>query len=301
MSTITLNDGNKTPLLAYGSGTALYKSANSPEFDRGTVDLIKTAIRVGYRHLDTAEIYNTEVEMGVAIKESIAEGLVKREELFVTTKVSTKFKEIEKALDVSLQKLQLDYVDSYLLHTPYWTESSADLQAAWATMEVIKESGKARSIGVSNYDTKHIEATLASAKIIPSINQIEFHPYLRHGNLVPFSKDHGNIATSAYGALAPVTRNLPGPLDETLDKLAEKYGVNKGMVCMRWCIDQNIVVITTSRKEERMKEYLGVFDFKLTPEEIQEISEKGEECVHEELVPRVIQYYNQMKTQDSGS
>ncbi|RFU28807.1 hypothetical protein B7463_g7508, partial [Scytalidium lignicola] len=301
MSTLKLNDGSTIPLLAFGSGTALLKRSASTELDRGTVDTIKTAIRVGYRHLDTAEMYNTEAEMGAAIRESIMEGLVKREDLFVTTKVSSNFKEAQKAIDVSLQKLGLDYVDLYLLHSPYWTESKEDLQIAWAAMEAIKESGKARSIGVSNYDESHIQTTLATARIIPSINQIEYHPYLRHGNLLFFSQDHGNIAISAYGALSPVTRNMPGPLDDTLETLAAKYGVNKGMICLRWCINQNVVVITTSQKEERMKEYLGVFSFKLTQEEVREISEKGAECVHEELLPRVIQYYNRLKAQGASA
>jgi diketogulonate reductase-like aldo/keto reductase len=164
-------------------------------------------------------------------------------------------------------------------------------------MESVKESGKARSIGLSNYGEPHILATLATARIHPSINQIEFHPYLRHGDLLPFSRNHGKIAISAYGALAPVTRNIPGPLDETLEMLAKKYSVSKGMICLRWCIDQGVVAVTTSQKEQRMEEYLRVFEFELTQEEVQEIGEKGSECLKEDLVPRVVQYYRRLRAQ----
>ncbi|EXJ80420.1 alcohol dehydrogenase [Capronia coronata CBS 617.96] len=310
MSTLTLNDGASIPLLAYGTGTTLLKNKRSRAtggdpmaLDRTVIEHIKTAIRLGYRHLDTAEMYQTEPETRVAINESIAEGIVKREDLFVTTKISSNFTQVQNAIDASLKNLGLAYVDLYLLHSPYWTDSDADLQRAWKDMEAVKESGKARSIGVSNYSQTHLSATLATARIPPSINQIEFHPYMRQGDVVPvaFSHSHSNIATSAYGALAPVTRNIPGPLDQTLESLAKKYGVSTGLICLRWCIDQDIVVITTSEKETRMKEYLTVFDFKLTDGEVQEISDRGTESVGgKELVPRVIRYYRSLKEKDAG-
>lgn len=166
-------------------------------------------------------------------------------------------------------------------------------------MEAVKESGKARSIGVSNYSQSHLLATLATAHTTPSINQIEFHPYLRHGDLIPFSRSHKSVATSAYGALAPVTRNIPGPLDQTLQSLAQKYGVTSGLICLRWCIDQDIVAITTSEKEARMTEYLSVFDFRLTDAEVQEIAEKGTECLQgKELEPGIVHYHRTLKGED---
>lgn len=149
-------------------------------------------------------------------------------------------------------------------------------------MQAVKASGKARSIGVSNYEETHLATTLAGPQthITPSINQIEFHPYLQHRELTDFSRlcaEGRGIAVSTYGAMHPVTRNpSPGsPLDKALERAAAKYGVSVGLVCLRWCVDQGVVVITTSQKEERMKEYLSVFDFKLSEDEVKDISDAG--------------------------
>ncbi|KAF8903670.1 ketoreductase [Gymnopilus junonius] len=296
MSLLKLNDGNSMPLLGFGSGSALRNTVSSDVVDCTKVDLIKYAIKAGYRHLDTAEMYETENEVGVAIKETIQEGVVKREDLFITTKVSKNMLQLKAAIDVSLKKLGLDYVDLYLIHSPYWTETPSGFQKAWADMESIKESGKARSIGVSNYEEFHILATLETARIPPAVNQIEYHPYLQHGDLILLSRQRGNVATAAFGALAPITRNIPGPLDKTLQALAEKYGVSTGLICLRWCIDQNIAVITTSYKQERITEYARVFEFKLTEEEVNEIGEKGAlSTLKEGYVPRTVQWIKDLK------
>lgn len=140
----------------------------------------------------------------------------------------------------------------------------------------MKESGKARSIGVSNYLQRHLEATLKTAKIKPSINQVEFHPYLQHGNLVSFHKEHG-ITTESYAPLTPVTRAKGGPLDSLLSTLAKKYAVDEGEIALRWAIDRGGVAVTTSSKESRLNEYLRVLLFKLTPKEVEEISELGQQ------------------------
>ncbi|KIV99901.1 hypothetical protein, variant [Verruconis gallopava] len=226
-------------------------------------------------------VYNTEVELGLAIKESG----VKREDLYCVTKVMKNVDNIELALDESLKKLQLEYVDLYLIHAPWFshTESSATspfdeskLQSTWATMEKIKASGKARSIGVSNYLPKHLEAVLKTAKIPPAINQIEFHPYLQHPELLAFHKKH-SIATSAYGPLTAATKAKPGPADELLAALAKKYAVSEGEICLRWCLDQDVVAITTSAKEQRLADYLRCTKFKLTPEELRQLNQLGAE------------------------
>lgn len=143
-------------------------------------------------------------------------------------------------------------------------------------MEDVKKSGKAKSIGVSNYLQPHLEATLKTATIPPSINQIEFHAYLQHGNLVPFHKEKG-IAVSAFGPLTPITRAKGGPVDDYLAALAKKYFVSEGDIALRWCIDQDIIPITTSGKEQRMSDYLRTMTFKLTPKEVEEISKLGNE------------------------
>ena len=142
-------------------------------------------------------------------------------------------------------------------------------------MEKVKKSGKAKSIGVSNYLQPHLEAILATATIPPSINQIEYHPYLQHKNLIPFHNKH-NIAVAAYAPLTAATKASPGPCDPILQQLAKKYYVSEAEISLRYCIDQGIVAITTTGKEERMGDYLRAMTFSLTPREVTEISEAGQ-------------------------
>lgn len=171
-------------------------------------------------------------------------------------------------------------------------------------MEAVKESGKAKSIGVSSFEPSNLEAISQTARILPSINQLEFHPYFSKRQNNPFlpalrSPDTGSVAVAAYGALAPLTRSIPGPLDETLKAIADKYGVTPELVCFRWCLDQDVVVVTTTRRTERMKEYLRVFDFKLSPDEIQKIHEDGYACVGtQEPKSRTQKYYDSLKAQE---
>ena len=209
--------------------------------------------------------------MGIAIRESG----VPREKLYITTKISgTKVQDTIEAFNLSLKKLQLDYVDQYLIHAPFFAKTTEDLQKKWADMEAIKASGKAKTIGVSNFLQKDIEAILQTAKEAPAINQIEYHPYLQHGGLIDFQIKHG-IATSAYGPLTAAVKAAPGPLDETYANLGRKYGVTPGEIALRWVIDQGIVVLTTSASEQRLKDYQKVSQFKLTPKEVEEIKTVG--------------------------
>lgn len=143
-------------------------------------------------------------------------------------------------------------------------------------MEAIHASGRAKSIGVSNFLLPDLEAILPTAKIMPAVNQIEYHPYLQHGGLIPFHRKH-NIATVAYAPLTAITKARPGPLDQTYEQLARKYGVGEAEVALRWCLDQGIIVLTTSDKEQRLRSYLRVAEFNLTPEEVETMSEVGRE------------------------
>ena len=198
-----------------------------------------------------------------------------REKLYITTKVISNIADIHGAIDTSLKKLGLSYVDLYLIHAPFFAEGNkAKLQSAWATMEEVAASGKAKSIGVSNYYQADLAATLETCKVRPALNQIEFHPYLQHGDLLPYMKNQG-IEVEAYGPLTPLTKVKDGPLDPILEQLAKKYGVNPGEILLRWCLDQDVIPITTSSKEQRMSDSLRVFTFNLTPKEITQISETG--------------------------
>lgn len=147
-------------------------------------------------------------------------------------------------------------------------------------MEKVKADGKARSIGVSNYLLPHLEATMKTATTTPSINQIEYHPYLQHGGpegpLLSYMRKH-NIANSAYAPLTAVTKAKPGPLDALYADLAKKYYVSEGEIALRWCVEQDVVAITTSGKEERLSDYLRAMSFKMTPKEVNGISQVGEE------------------------
>jgi diketogulonate reductase-like aldo/keto reductase len=163
-----------------------------------------------------------------------------------------------------------------LIHNPFWANTEDELQEAWAAVEKVKASGKARSIGVSNFLKSHLETILKTAKVIPSVNQIEFHPYLQHGDLVSFQESKG-IKTVSYSGLVPITRAAGGPLDALLSTLAKKYGVNESEILLRWSLDRKYAVITTSSKESRLGGYLQALTFKLTPKEVEEISLLGQQ------------------------
>jgi diketogulonate reductase-like aldo/keto reductase len=270
---LKLNDGNSIPMLGYGTGTAWYKSGDESQLDQACVEATKTAIKLGYYHLDGAEVYKTEPELGKAITESG----VDREKLFVTTKVLPNIADIPAALAASLKKLQVEYVDLYLIHAPFFgspEESPEALQKAWKAMEEVKEAGLTKSIGVSNFLPQHLDAIVKTARIPPAINQIEFHAYLQHRELLNYHKEKG-IATEAYGPLTPATKAAPGPLDNVLAGLSKKYAVSPGEICLRYCIDQDIVAITTSSKEQRLSDYLRAMTFKLTPREVNDLNEAG--------------------------
>lgn len=268
---LTLPDGNKIPMMGYGTGTAWYKKKGDTTKDTVLIEAIQTAVKVGYTHLDGAEVYNTEEELG----EAIAKSKVSRNKLFVTTKVTTNIQDIPGAIDTSLKKLGLDYVDLYLIHEPFFAKGDdAELQKKWSQMEEVAASGKAKSIGVSNFLRPHLDAILATAKVRPAINQIELHPYLQHGDLLAYHKSK-DIKVAAYGPLLPITKFKGGPLDPLLESLAKKYAVSQGEVLLRWIIDQGVVAVTTSSKEQRLSDYLRVFAFNLTPKELEQISEQG--------------------------
>ncbi|KAE8451975.1 hypothetical protein EG329_002139 [Mollisiaceae sp. DMI_Dod_QoI] len=272
LPTAKLNTGAEIPMLAYGTGTALFKTSNYDTLDRTTVDYIKTALSLGYYHLDGAELYNTEPEIGAAIKESG----IPREKLFITTKIKVihNITNIEKGLDASLQKLGVVYVDLYLIHSPFFTTSKTALQEAWKGMEAVFKSGKAKAIGVSNHLRSHLESILEVATIIPVINQLEYNPYLQREGIVEWAREKG-ILTAAYGPLVPIRKARPGPLDPVLERLAGKYEVCQEAVLLRWTMQMGVVAVTTSGKRERLEGYLEAASFELSGDEVDEITRVG--------------------------
>ncbi|QIX01550.1 hypothetical protein AMS68_007067 [Peltaster fructicola] len=267
---LRLNDGTTIPMLAYGTGTAWYKNGDESIVDQKCIDATKLAIGLGYTHLDGAEIYKTETELGRAIKE----GGVPREKLYVVSKVFPNINDIPGALQATLKKLGVEKLDLYLIHAPFFSEKPEEHQARWKQMEEAQAQGLVKTIGVSNYLPHQLDWILQTAKVVPAINQIEFHPYLQHPELLAYHKEKG-IATAAYGPLTAVTKGAPGPTDPIFAALAKKYAVSPGEIALRWCIDQDIVAITTSSKEQRLSDYLRAMTFKLTPVEIKQLNEAG--------------------------
>ncbi len=266
MKNLTLNDGNVIPHIGFGT----YKAT-----EEEGIAAVKLALQKGYRLLDTAAKYENEVAVGRGIKESG----VAREEIVVTTKVwreNLGYDQTLAAFEASLQKLGLDYVDLYLIHWPAnfknfgedWKQVNA---ATWRAMEDLQATGKIKSIGVSNFLETHLEALLETAKVIPAVNQIEFHPGYWQENTVRFCKENG-IITEAWSPLAR-GKVFENPVLKTI---ADKYRKSVSQVCLRWCIEHGVVPIPKSTTPERIEDNLGIFDFELTPEEVLQINQLPE-------------------------
>ncbi|GAA5926976.1 hypothetical protein JCM10213_005539 [Rhodosporidiobolus nylandii] len=261
----TLADGQSVPGVAFGVGTAWYGKEKDGQVNREIVDTVKTAIASGFRHLDGAEAYGNETSLGAAVKES---GLP-REELFVTTKSGPGLKDINASFDASLKKLGLDYVNLYLIHWPYDFPKPGypTIEEAWKTLEAIKDSGRAKSIGVSNFRVRDLEKILAipDLKHKPSVNQIEFHPFMYEAGeeLYQYLKKH-SITLEAYGPTSPLTKfsndGFAGALAVVKKALSERAGgkdVEEGQILLKLAAQRGAVVVTTSGKEWRIKQQLA--------------------------------------------
>lgn len=212
---------------------------------------VRSALKIGYRHFDTAQIYGNENYLGQALKQSG----VSRKDLFITTKISVKnFWRVRKSFDQSLEKLQTDYVDLLLLHFPV----PGLRKRAWRKLEAAYDAGTAHSIGVSNYTINHLEKLLKNCRIKPAVNQVELHIYLQQPELVAYCKKQG-IALEAYSPLA----HGYGMDDPVLVEIANKHQKSSAQIMIRWCIEQDWVVLPKTVHAERLRDNIDVFDFSL--------------------------------------
>lgn len=257
-----LHNGVNIPIIGFGT----YQISEGDEISQS----ISWALEAGYRHIDTAKIYQNEEGVGIAIQVSG----VPREEIFLTTKLWNPDQGYESTLSAfqeSLNKLGTDYVDLYLIHWPTadgtLKESINKRQETWRAMEEIYKSGKAKAIGVSNYTIKHLEEMKEYATISPMVNQVEFHPFLYQKELLEYCKQN-NIILEAYRALTRKNKID----DETLLKIGEKYNKSSSQVLLRWSIQQGCVPLAKSSKQEHMQENFNIFDFELTQEDMQTIN-----------------------------
>lgn len=251
---IQLNNGQLVPQLGLG----VYKVQQDV-----AVDVVRLAIELGYRRIDTAALYDNEVEVGAAVRTC---GL-DRDQLFVTTKIWNDrhgFDEATEAIDEALQRLNIDYIDMLLVHWPCPTQNK--FVETWKALEGAVATGKVRGIGVSNFHPEHLQRIIDECEVIPAINQVELHPGLAQSEIRRFDSDHG-IATEAWSPLARGKMNQT----DVISSIAEVHGKTPAQVILRWHIQLGNLVIPKSTNPERLAENLDVFDFALTQSEMDQI------------------------------
>lgn len=250
--TITLNNGVKMPQFGLG----VFKVA-----DDVAASTVKFAIESGYRHIDTAAVYKNEVGVG----QGIIDSGIKREDLFVTTKVWNSDQGYETTLaafEASRQRLQLDYIDLYLVHWPV----KGKIVETYRALEELYAKGLVRAIGVSNFKEHHLEEIMQHCKVVPAVNQVEYHPLLTQEPLKQYCDKH-NIPLTAWSPLMQGNLDLP-----LLQELAEKYGKSPAQIVLRWDIQQGVITIPKSTTPSRIVENADIFDFELSAEDMTRIS-----------------------------
>ncbi|PWU43436.1 oxidoreductase [Micromonospora globispora] len=260
---IPLNDGNTIPQLGFGVFQIEPKD---------TAEAVGRALEVGYRHIDTAEMYGNEAEVGQAVRTS---GL-DRGDVYVTSKLNNGFHrpdDARKAFESTLAALKFDYIDLFLIHWPLPTLYDGDFVSTWKVLEEFQRDGRARSIGVSNFQVPHLERLAAEADVVPAVNQIEVHPYFGNEEVRAYGKAH-NILTEAWSPIAQ-GKVLDDP---TLVDIAEQVGRTVAQVVLRWHVQRGDVVFPKSTTPKRIEENFQIFDFELDDATMERITalNKGE-------------------------
>jgi 2,5-diketo-D-gluconate reductase A len=261
--TIKLNDGASIPQLGFGVFQI------DPD---DTANAVKTALDIGYRHIDTAEMYQNEAGVGQGIRDAG----VDRADVFVTSKLNNGFHEPDdarRAFDETLAKLQFDYVDLFLIHWPLPTLYDGDFVSTWRTLEEFKRDGRARSIGVSNFQIAHLERLANETETVPAVNQIEVHPYFTNDEVRAYGQQHG-IVTEAWSPIAQ--GNVLD--DPVIVKIAEAAGKSPAQVVLRWHVQRGDVVFPKSVTRKRIEENFALFDFELSDADVSALTalDKGE-------------------------
>src|ERR1700744_4666003 len=254
MKTVKLNNGVEMPILGFG----VFQVKDLAECERSVIDAIET----GYRLIDTAQSYVNEEAVGKAIKQS---GIA-REELFITTKVwinSKGYEGAKRAFENSLRKLQLDYLDLYLIHQPF-----GDVYGEWRAMEELHKDGKIRAMGVSNFQPDRLMDLIVNNEIVPAVNQVETHPFHQQNEAQQFMMEN-NVQIESWGPFAEGRNNLFQ--NELLQSIGNKYNKSIAQVVIRWLTQRGVVAIPKSVRKERMAENLNSLDFELTTEEMEKI------------------------------
>ena len=257
-SKLKLNNGVEIPIL--GLGTYLADQGHQ------AVQAIEFALEAGYRHFDTAAFYFNEESVGKAIRESHYD----RKEIFVTTKVWNSdhgYAKTLKAFDLSMKKLDIEYVDLYLVHWPVENLRNE----TWRALEKLYDEGLCRAIGVSNYTIQHLDELLEDCTIEPAVNQVEYHPFLYQKKLRDYCRSK-NIALESYSPLTKGQRIN----DKHLTEIAKKYNKSNAQILIRWNIEQEVVVIPKSSNKERIIENSKVFDFTIKPEDMEKLNALNE-------------------------
>lgn len=260
---LNLNNGKKMPVLGFGTANLGNKNIKLEAFD--------FALEAGYRHFDSASMYNNEEELGEVLKKSLSN--YHRDDLFIATKLWNSdhgYKETKRAFHDSMKKLQLEYLDMYLIHWPV-TDLRLD---SWKAMEELVDEGHVGSIGVSNYTIRHLKELLEVAKIKPVVNQVEFSPFLFQKDLLEFCS-HNNIILEAYSPILSVVRKRSD--NEILNELANKYDKSIAQISIKWSLQLGNSVIPRSSNMDRIYENADIFDFSLTDSDVTKINSLNED------------------------